>query len=54
MDTPNINFLDRLISGASFFLISTFLREKYFDVVWGYHPPPQGPPKIDPQKQFFE
>ena len=54
MDTPKINFLNGLTSGASFFDISPNLREKYFDVVWGYHllrvPPPNGTLK----NQFFE
>ena len=33
--------------------ISRYSTEKYFDIVWGYHPPgtpPNGPPK----SQFFE
>ena len=29
-----------------FFDISRYLRDKYFDVVWGYRTP-QGPPKIN-------
>ena len=43
MDTPKINFLNGLILGASVFHISTYLREKCFDMVWGH--PPWGTPK---------
>ena len=32
--------------------ISRSLTEKYFDVVWGCHPPP-GTPQMDPQKSIF-
>ena len=51
MDTPKINFLNCLTLGASFFGISTYLREKYFDMLWGYQlfrdPPKMEPPKIN-------
>ena len=54
MDTPNINFLNDLISGASFFDISTYLREKYFNVIWGYLFLREPPQNETPQNQFFE
>ena len=54
MHTPKINFLNGLTSGASFFDISTYLREKYFNVVLEYlllrGPPQNGTPK----NQFIE
>ena len=46
MDTPKYQLLNSFISGAYFFDIR-YLRETYFDVVWGTAPP-QGPPQIDP------
>ena len=36
-----------------FFDISRYLTDKYFDIVWGCHPPP-GTPQTDPQKSIFE
>ena len=35
-----------------FFNISRHLRDKYFDIVWEYHPP-QGPPQMEPPKINF-
>ena len=52
MDTLAINFLNGLTSGASFFGISAYLKEKYFNVVWGYHLL-RGPPKMEPLKINF-
>ena len=40
-----------LIKEPVFFDISSYLREKYFYVIWGYHPPQE--PKWTPQNQFF-
>ena len=52
MDIPNTNFLNGLISCATFFDISIYLREKYFDVVWGYHLP-ETPRNNPPKHQFL-
>ena len=49
-DPPKINFLLNQIYDTCFFDISRSLRGKYFDKVWGNHPPwtpPNGPPKIN-------
>ena len=35
------------------FDISIYLTDKYFDIVWGCHPP-RGPPNGSPKNQFFE
>ena len=43
---PKINFLNVDISRN--------LTDKYFDIVWGCHPPPQRTPKWTPKNQFFE
>ena len=34
-----------------FFATSRNLKDKYFDIVWGYQPPET--PKCTPQNQFF-
>ena len=36
-----------------FFDISRYLTDKYFDIVWGCHPP-RTPPNGPPKNQFFE
>ena len=42
-----------------FYDISTYLTDKYFDIVWGCHPPPPPPPPPGtppngpPQKSIF-
>ena len=33
--------------------ISRYLRDKYFDIIWGYHSPRRPPPNGPPQKQIF-
>ena len=38
MDPPKINSLNGLALGASYFDISRYLTDKYFDIVWGCHP----------------
>ena len=35
------------------FDISRYLTDKYFDIVWGCHIPPRGPPQMDPPKIIF-
>ena len=40
-----IKFLHDQVYIACVFDISRYVRGKYFDRVWGYHPPPNGPPK---------
>ena len=49
MDPPKNQVFERLKLGCQFFFdISTYLTDKYFDIVWRCHPP------ADPQNQFFE
>ena len=36
-----------------FYDISRYLTDKYFDIVWGCHPPSRGTPKWTPQKSIF-
>ena len=40
--------------GDSFFYISRYLREKYFNIVLWYHPPKTDPPVEPSRNQFFE
>ena len=50
---PPNQFFERLNLGRQFlFDISTYLRDKYFGIVWGYSPSRN--PQTDPQNQFFE
>ena len=51
---PKNQFFERLKLGCYFFFdISRYLTDKYFDIVWGYHPP-RDPPNGPPKNQFFE
>ena len=55
MDPPKRNFLNGLSEGASFFDIGRYLTDKYFDIVWGYHPSPGSPrPKGPAKNPLFE
>ena len=50
MDPPKINFLNSSTWVPVCFDISRFLTNKFFDMVWGCHPPrdpPNRPPKIN-------
>ena len=38
MGPQNSSFLTTSVKVPVFFDNSTYLRDKYFDVVWGYHP----------------
>ena len=49
---PKNQFFERLAMVPVFLDISRYLRDKYFDIIWGYHPPGD-PPNGPPQKQIF-
>ena len=48
MDPPKLVFGMAQARVPVFFAVSRYLRYKYFDVVWGYHPP-----RGSPQKPIF-
>ena len=50
--TQKINFLNGSSLGDRFFYIDRYLRDVYFDLVWGYHPP-RNPPNGPPKDQFL-
>ena len=52
MEPPKINFLMIQRMVPVFFDISRYLRNKYFDMVWGYHPLGDLPKWI-PKNEFF-
>ena len=53
MAPQKIDFLNGSSQGATFFDISRYLTDKYFDIVWGCHPS-RTPQNRAPKNQFFE
>ena len=50
---PKNQFFERLkLESYFFFDISRYLTDKYFDAVWGCHPP-EDPPNGPTKNQFF-